>query len=98
MTGITFTSGKTLREFIRQYNSLPFAQPAFFSADKTEIYSELRKVRIFPDMYMGSVICKTGPYGKSEWMSEDGAFLEKQLKSMLKSLAEETARLLSVKE
>ena len=93
-TGITLASGKTLQEFVQKYNGMPLAQTVFLPTNKAQLYSQLMRVKIFPDMYMGSITGHTKSYSKREWISEDGAFLEKQLKSILESLAKETAKLL----
>lgn len=94
MTGVTLSSGNTLQEFIQKYNGLPLAQTVFLPANKAQLYAGLWRVKIYPDMYMGSITGNSKSYSKSEWMSEDGAFLEKQLKSILEALAIETAALL----
>ena len=43
---------------------------------------------------MGSISKMTKTYSKEEWLSEDGAFLERQLKSLLEDIADGIGELL----
>ncbi|MEI8348930.1 MAG: hypothetical protein WCI77_02155 [Candidatus Omnitrophota bacterium] len=95
MAGVTMASGETIQNFIKKYNGLPLSVGPFsFVPDKVQLYSELRRVKIYPDMYMGSITKHTESFGKSKWISQNGAFLEQQLKDVFRDLAKATAQLI----
>jgi len=82
---------KTISEFIQKNNYLPLF-PGIYSINPG-LYSELRQLKTYPDIYIGTIIKKTEFYDKEEWLSENGQFLERQLISVLEDLAKEAQRL-----
>jgi len=93
--GITIASGQTIQNFIKQYNGLPLAAgPLSFVPGDVQSYTELRRVKTYPDMYMGTITKHTESFVKSKWVSQDGAFLEQQLKDVFRDLAKAAAQLI----
>lgn len=98
MATVTFASGETIQSFIKKYDGLPISAGSFlWPTGKTKLHPELRRIKIYPDMYMGSVTKHTDSYAKSQWTRADGIFLEQQLKTTLKDLAKGIAGLIKNK-
>jgi len=94
--GVTIASGKAWQDFIQKYNgSVPFTPGFKYETWLTApTYSELRRLKTCPDIYMVKLSKVTKRYGKSKWESGEGAFLEQQMKVLTEDLARGTAELL----
>jgi len=94
--GVTVASGKAWLDFIQKNNGCLPITSTFKYADyvKASTYSEFRRLKMYPDIYMVRISKATQRYGKSNWESEKGAFLEQQMKVLTEDLAKGTAELL----
>ncbi|MDD5584201.1 MAG: hypothetical protein PHV55_04000 [Candidatus Omnitrophica bacterium] len=98
MATVTLASGETIQSFIKKYDGLPISAGSFlWPTGKTKLHPELRRIKIYPDMYMGSVTKHTDSHAKSKWMQDDGVFLEQQIKATLDDLAGGIAELIKKK-
>jgi len=90
--GIVVATEDTLRLISAKF---PGQSPIFsrtYSGQK-QSGSELRMMNNYPEMYIGSIYKNSDYHTKEQWLSNNGAFLEEQLKSAMTYLAKETDRL-----
>jgi len=94
--GVTVASGRAWLDFIQKNSSCLPITSSFKYTDyvKASTYSEFRRLKMYPDIYMVRISKNTKPYGKSKWESGEGAFLEQQMKVLTEDLAKGTAELL----
>lgn len=94
--GITAATDEALQSFKNRFqNILPPTIndiDMWFNAGKKDAGTELRRVSAYPGMYRVGIY-KYSPYcSKEQWLSDNGAFLEKELKSAITYLAKEADR------
>jgi hypothetical protein len=96
--GLTIASDEALRAFNTKFPmARDFSMPPIFSLTQWgegKSGTELRKVEAFPGMYMGTIYRNSAYFSKEQWLSNNGAFLEEQLKLAITYLAQEADHLL----
>lgn len=95
--GLTIATDEALGAFNSKFPmSKNFFMPPIFSLTQWgegKSGAELRKVDAYPGMYMGTIYRNSAYFSKEQWLSDNGAFLEEQLKLAITYLAQEADRL-----
>lgn len=88
---VAISTNETMQQYIKNCNTLPLFSgtfPGIASAKKeNQLSQHLEHIKLYPGLYRGGAAIHTKEFSKDEWLSENGAFLERQLQSLVNDLA-----------
>lgn len=88
--GVAIATEEAMQQFIKSCNTLPLLAGghAIHPARKeNQLSQNLEQLKLYPGLYMGNVSKRAKEFDKDKWLSENGAFLERELQSLVNDLA-----------
>jgi len=87
MIMISVATDEAMRQYVKNCNTLPLSGYVHHGDKASQLWTSLEQLELWPGLYIGSVGKRTKEFSKGEWLSENGAFMERQFQSLLNDLA-----------